>query len=163
MRYRVQRGLFEVKAVAGPGDTVRFSKVTGEIEVDPDAPPGGARAELAVDVRAYDAGERFKNWTVESELGAEQHPTATFKLTRVENVSEDSSGKFRGQAVGQLSWRDARVDVRFKGQATLTRRELEIRGSFDVDIGKLAFAPTAFRMFREGTVVRVEVHLLARA
>jgi polyisoprenoid-binding protein YceI len=163
MKYKVLRGLVEVKASAGVVDTVtRFAKVTGTIELDADAPADTARAEVNVDMRGFDAGDRFKNWKIESDLEADKHPEARFMLARLEQVNEEAPGKFRGQASGQLRWRGQALDIRVRGHATVTRRDLELRGGFDLDLRKLGLAPTSFLMFRNGDLVRVDVLLVAR-
>jgi polyisoprenoid-binding protein YceI len=163
VNYRVQRGLVEVKARSSIHDTTtRFAKLEGSIDFDADA-PAGARAELRVDMRVFDAGDRFKNWKLKSELDPDKHPTATFALSRFDDIREETAGRFVAAAVGQLRWRGRSVDVKVKGTATADRRAIEAAASFELDVKTLGVAPPRFLMFKVEDVVLVQVTLRAVA
>jgi polyisoprenoid-binding protein YceI len=161
VRYRVQRGLVEVKARSSIHDTdTRFAKLEGWIEFDPDQ-PAAARAEISVDMRVFDAGDKLKNWKLKSDLEPDKHPTATFVLARLENVHEPNAGRFAASAVGQLKWRGRAPDVRVRGQASVDRRAIDARASFDLDVRELGVKPPGFLMFKVENVVSVLVTLFA--
>ncbi len=161
MKYKVQRGLVEVKARSAIHDTTtRWSKLSGEIEFDPDQPQT-ARAEIAVDMRAFDAGDRFKNWKIKSDLDPDAHPTATFTLARLESVHEPTSGKFQARAVGQLRWRGKGVDLKIKGDAKVDRRAIEATATFEMNVRDLGVSPPKFLMFKVEDEVTVQVSLMA--
>src|SRR5450432_1812324 len=104
-RYTVQRGKIEVKARSSLHDTTTvWSKVTGTIDFDPEA-TGGAQAEISVDMRVFDAGDRLKNWKIKGDLDPDSHPTATFQLMRFDQIGEKTAGDYEALATGQLSWR----------------------------------------------------------
>jgi polyisoprenoid-binding protein YceI len=143
MRYRLQRGTVSVTARGtARGTTVRCAKIDGTIDFDADA-PSSTRAELSVDMRSIDAGDRFKNWKLESELHAEQHPTATFTLARFEAIHEVTSGQWTGTAIGQLRWRGHKPMLKIKGKATVDRRNIEAQATFDLDVRELGMQPRA--------------------
>jgi polyisoprenoid-binding protein YceI len=163
MKFKIQRGLVEVKARSSIHDTnTRYPKLEGQIDFDADA-PAGARAELAVDMRVYDTGDRLKNWKLKSDLDPESHPSATFTLSRLEAVSEEAAGKFVATGVGQLRWRGKSVDLKVKGRATVDRQTIEATASFELDVKLLGVAPPKFLMFKVEDVVQVQVSLRALA
>jgi polyisoprenoid-binding protein YceI len=163
MKYKVQRGLVEVKARSSIHDTTtKFAKVEGTIDFDPDA-PSTARAEIAVDMRVFDAGDRFKNWKLKTDLEPDQHPTATFTLARLEETREITAGRFQATAVGQVRWRGKAPDVKVKGQAQVDRRAIEASASFELDVRLLGVSPPRFLMFKVEDVVLVQVQLWAIA
>lgn len=161
MKFKVQRGLVEVKARSKVHDTTtRYNKIEGTIDFDPDEPKG-ARAELSVDMRVFDAGDRFKNWKIKSDLDPDQHPTATFTLTRIESISEVTSGRFEARAVGQIKWRGRSVDVKVKGTAKVDRRSVEASADFEMKVTDLGVQPPKFLMFKVEDEVLCQVELLA--
>jgi hypothetical protein len=162
LRYRVHKGLLTVTA-EGSDTVVRFDKMAGSIELDPEDPPAKVKGELSVDLRSFDAGDRFKNWKIESELGAEQHPTAELTLARLEGVTEESPGKFRGRGRAQIRWRGKRVDVTCRGHGLVSRRELEVRATFELSVRELGLPPASFLLFRSGDALKVDVVVVARA
>jgi polyisoprenoid-binding protein YceI len=149
MRYRLQRGAV---TVTGRGAALRCAKIDGSIDFDADA-PSSARAELSVDVRSFDAGDRFSNWKLESELDAEQHPTATFTLARFEAIHEVTAGQWTGTALGQLRWRGHTPMLKIKGKATIDRRNIEAQATFELDVRELGMQP--------GATVGVQVSIFA--
>lgn len=129
--YRVVKGRVTVKAGSSP-DVTTWSKVTGTIQLDLDR-PDGARAEISVDMRSFEAGDWFQNWQRKGNLDADAHPTAKLVLMRLEGVREGSAGQLEGTAVGQLQWRGKTAEVRVRGTARVNPRAIEASGSFDVD------------------------------
>jgi polyisoprenoid-binding protein YceI len=163
MRYLVQRGLVAVKARSSIHDTTtRFDKLQGTIEFDPDV-TAETRAELSVDMRAYDAGDRFKNWKLKSDLDPEAHPTATFALMRLTSIHEKVSGRYQAAAVGQLQWRGKAVDVQVQGEATVDRRRIEASARFELNVRDLGVTPPRFLMFKVEDEVVCQVTLVAIA
>lgn len=159
----MQRGLVEVKARSAVHDTTtRFSKVFGHIDFDADD-AARAHAELEVDMRVFDAGDRFKNWKLKNDLDPDTYPTASFSLSRLDAIHEEVAGKFVATAAGQIRWRGKSVDVRIKGRATVDRRALEAVASFELDVRELGVAPPRFLMLKVEDVVRIEVSLRAVA
>jgi polyisoprenoid-binding protein YceI len=163
MRYRVQRGLVEVKARSSIHDTdTRFARLEGWIEFDPDNTPA-TRAEISVDMRVFDAGDKLKNWKLKSDLEPDKHPTAAFTLARLEDAHEPSAGRFEARARGQLRWRGRSVDLRLKGQASVDRRSIDARATFELDVRDLGVKPPGFLMFKVENVVTVQVSIFAIA
>ncbi len=161
MRYKIQRGLVEITAKSGARETTaKFSKVEGTIEFDPDA-PWAAQVDIQIDMRIFDAGDKFKNWKLKEELDADAHPTATLILARVDDAHEITAGSFTGTATGQVKWRDHAPMVKLKGKASVDRRSIDARASFDVDLRKLGFGPQKFLMFKVDEIVAVHASVFA--
>ena len=152
MRYVVKSARVVVTARATPDLVARWSKGAGTIELDPDH-PAGARAEITVDIRTFDAGDWFSHWRVNAGLDVDRHPTARFLLMRLEGARESTPGQIEGVAVGQLQWRGHTTDVRARGKARISRRQIDATGSFDVDARRLGVAA--------GDLLAVEVTLSA--
>src|SRR6266571_5950362 len=111
MRYVVHKGRVVVKARSPLQDTTAtWKKPSGTIDLDPEQ-PRGARAEVSLDMRAFDAGDWFQNWKLKGELDAERHPTARFLLMRFEDLREPAPGQLEATALGQLQWRGRTVEV----------------------------------------------------
>jgi len=160
-RFKVFRGLVQVKARSSIHDTVtKYEKLSGSIEFDPDE-PRAAQAQISVDMRVFDAGDRFKNWKIKSDLDPDAHPTATFRLTVMNDVHETSSGRFKAKATGQLEWRGKTVDLTVNGTATVDRRGIEATATFELDVKKLGISPPKFLMFKVEDEVVVQVSLFA--
>ena len=163
MRYTLQRGLLEVRARTGAPDTVaRFPKLTGHIDFDPDA-PGRAAVELIVDLRILDTGERLASWTIKGAIDADAHPTATFTLSRVREVREETAGRFVASAVGQLRWRGRAVDVQVTGRGTVDRGSVDATARFTLDVRQLGVEPPKLLLPDVDGVVAVAVSLRAIA
>jgi len=161
MKYKVQRGHVEVKARAPGHDTVaRFSKLDGTIDFDPDNPQAG-RAELALDMRHLDAGDKLKNWKLKTDLEPDTYPTASFTLARFQDIHEVTAGQFTATALGQLRYRDKMPMIHVKGLAAVDRRSIDARTSFELDVRDLGIFPPRFLMFRVEDVVLVQVALFA--
>jgi polyisoprenoid-binding protein YceI len=159
--YKIQRGKVTVTARSSIHDSKTvWAKITGRIDADPDA-LAGATAEVQVDMRAFDAGDFMKNWKLKSELDADKHPTAIFRLSRIEDVREPTAGEFTGVAIGQLAWRGKTADIRARGTARLDRRTLDANASFELDVKLLGVAPPKILMFKVEDVVSVQVELFA--
>jgi polyisoprenoid-binding protein YceI len=157
----VQRGQVEVRARSPGQDTItRFSKLAGTIDFDPDDVKS-ARAELTLDMRQFDAGDRLKNWKLKTDLEPDSYPTATFILARFQDIHEVTAGQFTATAVGQLKHRDATPTIHVKGMASVDRRSIDARVSFELDVRELGIFPPRFLMFRVEDVVLVQVALFA--
>ncbi len=138
----------------------RFAKLEGTIDFDADDTKS-ARADLTLDMRVFDAGDRLKNWKLKTDLEPDQYPTATFTLARFLDIHEVTAGQYTATALGQLAWRDATPMVKVKGVASVDRRSIDARASFELDVRDLGIAPPRFLMFRVEDVVRVQVSLFA--
>lgn len=161
MRYKLQRGLVEVKARSTVHDTTtKFEKLDGTIDFDPDATKN-ARAEIAVDMRVFDAGDRLKNWKLKSDLEPDKHPTAGFTLNQFTDIHEVTAGNYTATAVGQLRWRGQVANITVKGTARVDRRSIEATASFDLNVRDLGVTPPKILMFKVEDVVTVQVSLLA--
>jgi polyisoprenoid-binding protein YceI len=155
MKFVVQKGRVVVKARApDPDMTATWSKVSGTIDLDPER-PAGARGEVRLDMRSFEAGDWFARWQLKGDVDAERHPTATFMLMRLESLREASSGQLEGVALGQLQWRGMTVEVRARGKARVSPRQVDATGSFDVSLADLGVPA--------GDTFRVEVSLSATA
>jgi len=151
--YRVVKGRVKVKASSSP-DVTTWSKLSGTIQLDP-APPLGARAELSVDMRSFEAGDWFKNWKLKGDLDPTAHPTARFVLMRFDGLREASPGQLEATAVGQLQWRGQTAEIRVRGKARVNPRAIDASGSFELDALSLGI--------KADEPVRVEVSLSATA
>jgi polyisoprenoid-binding protein YceI len=161
MKFKVQRGVLEVKARSKIHDTTtRYTKLEGTIDFDPDDPKN-AKAEISVDMRVFDAGDRFKNWKIKGDLEPDKHPTASFTLMRIESIREATSSRFEAEAVGQLRWRGKATDVEVKGTAKVDRRSIEASAEFELDVKTLGVSPPKFLMFKVEDEVLCQVDLLA--
>jgi polyisoprenoid-binding protein YceI len=159
--YKVQRGKVTTTARSSVHDTKTvWAKLSGTITLDVDA-LATARAEISVDMRAFDAGDFLKNWKLKSELDADKHPTAIFRLVGIEDVRETTAGEFSGTAVGQIAWRGKTADVRARGTARIDRRTLDARASFELNVRDLGISPPKILMFKVEDVVQVQVELVA--
>jgi polyisoprenoid-binding protein YceI len=161
MRYKIQRGVVEIRARATVHDTVaRFTKVEGTIDFDPDA-PARAQIDVKIDMRVVDTGDTFKNWKIKGDLDADEHPTATLILARIDDVHELTAGAFTASATGQVKWHEHAPLVKLKGKATVDRRSVDARASFDLDLRQLGFAPAKFLMFKVDEIVSVQASVFA--
>lgn len=160
--YKVVGGHVRVTARSSLHDTrTVWSRVEGTLEVDPDAPEAEPRAEIRVDMRELDTGDRLKNWKLKSDLAPDRYPTATFTLRRLENVRRENGGGFRADAVGLLAWRGRDTEVRLSGRGRLDASAVEAEGRFELDVRHLGVEPPKILMFRVEPVVEVEVQARA--
>lgn len=161
-RYVVSHGRVLVKARSSIHDTTTvWSQVAGEIDFDPDR-PGEAAATVRVDMRVFDAGDRLKNWKLKGDLEPDKHPTATFRLDRLEGVKRDGE-RLEAGATGKLDWRGKQATVRAAGSATVTPARIEARAKFDLNVRDVGVTPPKILMFKVEEVVSVEVELTANA
>lgn len=151
--YRVVKGKVTVKARSS-ADVTTWSKVSGTIQLDLDQPLG-ARAEVSVDMRSFEAGDWFKHWQVEGDIESPAYPTAKFVLMRIDGLRETSSGQLEATAMGQLQWRGKTTEVRVRGAARLNPRAIDATGWFELDARLLGLAADE--------AVRVEITLSATA
>jgi polyisoprenoid-binding protein YceI len=161
MRYKLQRGQVEVKARSTIHDTTtRFAKLEGTIDFDADA-TAATHADLALDMRVYDAGDRLTNWKLKSELEPDKHPTATFTFARFAEIHEVTGGNYTAVALGQLAWRGKVTDIKVKGKATVDRRAIEATASFELNVRALGITPPKILMLKVEDVVLVQVSFFA--
>ena len=151
--YRVVKGKVTVKPRSSADVTI-WSKLSGTIQLDLDQPLG-ARAEVSVDMRSFEAGDWFKHWQLEGDMDPQAHPTATFILMRFEGLREASAGQLEATAVGQLQWRGKTAEVRVRGTARVNPRAIDAGGWFELDAHSFGIAADES--------VRVEINLSATA
>lgn len=88
----------------------RFGTLTGEITVDGDA-PGNSSATAEIDVASLDTGVQQRDDHLRSAdfLDVEQHPTLTFRTTRIEGSPTRPGDAFR--VVGELTIRGTTREI----------------------------------------------------
>src|SRR5688500_17072843 len=156
MKYAVSAGKLTVKARSSVHDTTTvWDKITGDVDADA-AAIEQAKATFTVDMTKFDAGDFLKNRTLRKDFAMEDHPTATFTLTRVSDVVRDGA-KFTAKAEGTLRWRGKEVVLVVSGQGTLDEKHVEAKGSFPLDIRKLGLSAPRFFVFKMEDEVTVEV------
>ena len=161
MRYKLQRGLVEVKARSSVHDTTtKYSKIEGTIDFDPDN-TAAAQAELTVDMRVFDAGDRLKNWKLKSDLDPDSHPTATFTLAGFDEIHEVTAGQYTAVAKGQLKWRGKVPMIKIKGKASIDRRSIDAQATFDLNVRDLGVTPPKILMFKVEEIVSIHVTFFA--
>jgi polyisoprenoid-binding protein YceI len=161
MRYRVATGKLTVKARSSVHDTTTvWSKVTGDVDADPDA-IASARATFAVDMTAFDAGDWLKNRKLRKDFAIDDHPRATFTLQRVSDVRRDGA-TFTAQAEGELAWHGKTVTLVLSGEGTLDANQLAARATFQLDIRTLGLQAPRFFMFKVEDEVMVDVAIEGR-
>jgi polyisoprenoid-binding protein YceI len=156
MKYAVTAGKLTVKARSSVHDTTTvWDTITGDVDADASAIED-AKATFSVDMTKFDAGDFLKNRKLRKDFDMEGHPTATFRLTRVSDVVRDGA-KFTAKAEGTLSWRGKEVVLVLSGQGTLDDKDVEAKGTFELDIRKLGLSAPRFFMFKMEDEVTVEV------
>jgi polyisoprenoid-binding protein YceI len=156
MKYDIAAGKLTVKARSSVHDTTTvWDKVSGTIDADPDAIEQ-AKATFSVDMTKFDAGDFLKNRKLRKDFAMEEHPTATFTVTRVSDVVRDGS-KFTAKAEGTLAWRGREVVLVVSGQGSLDDARVEATGTFELDIKKLGLSAPRFFVFKMEDEVTVEV------
>lgn len=159
-RYVVGRGRVVVKARSSIHDTTAvWSELSGTIDFDP-ARPEEAAAEVVVDMRIFDAGDRLKNWKLKGDLEPDKHPHAVFRLSRLDGVTA-SGESLSATAIGSLEWRGKKADIRATGSATATPAKIEAKCSFELNVRHLGVQPPKILMFKVEEVVLVSVELSA--
>jgi polyisoprenoid-binding protein YceI len=162
VKYRVDAGKLTVKAHSSVHDTTTvWSKVTGDVDADPEAIET-ARAVFAVDMTAFDAGDWLKNRKLRKDFALDDHPRATFTLTRVSEVKRDG-GKFTAKAEGELAWRGKAVSLVLAGEGTLDATRVAARATFALDIRTLGLSAPRFFVFKMEDEVMVDVTIEGRA
>ena len=156
MKYEIGAGKLTVKARSSVHDTTTvWDKITGTVDADANAIEQ-AKATFSVDMTKFDAGDFLKNRKLRKDFDMDGNPTATFTLTRVSDVVRDGS-KFTAKAEGTLAWRGKQVVLTLSGQGTLDEKQVEAKGSFELDIRKLGLSAPRFFMFKMEDEVTVEV------
>jgi polyisoprenoid-binding protein YceI len=163
--YRIDgaRSRIEVCARSSIHDTrTTWDQVSGTIEADAvTLAEAGATARIEVDMRKFDAGDWLRNRKLKKDLAVDAHPTATFALARVREVSRRADGGFDARAEGTLSWRGRQVAVRATGSGRIDAGRLEAEGAFDLDVRDLGVTPPRFLMLKVEEVVSVRVVIRA--
>jgi hypothetical protein len=161
LNYTILRGELLVKARSKIHDTnAIFSKLGGSITLDPDS-PAGAIAEITVDMRAFDAGDRLKNWKMKGDLDPDRWPTARFALNHLQDVREIEAGKFTALGFGTIAYRDHNVEIKVKGEASIDRRAISAKATFDLDMNLVGVTPPKILMLKVEDVVSISVTLSA--
>src|SRR5262245_56923965 len=106
-RYRIESGRVVSTARSSIHDTrTVWSKLSGTIDADSATlASGAASADIAVDMRAFDAGDFLKNRKLKKDLAVDQHPEARFSLRGLRDVVDRGGGRFDAIADGEIAWR----------------------------------------------------------
>lgn len=139
-----------------------WDQVTGTVDADADA-ISEAKAELSVDMTAFDAGDFLKNRKLKKDLDVGRHPEATFRLTGLDDVNRKDDGSFEATARGMISWHGRDADITAAGTGKLSDSDLDATAKFDLDVTDLGIEPPKFLMFKVEKVVSIEVSLRATA
>lgn len=151
-----------VKARSSIHDTsTTWKHIEGVVEADP-AALEDASATFSVDMSAFDAGDWLKNRKLKKDLDVAGHPTATFELTGLRDLSRNQDGSFQATADGILRWRGRQVSLSVSGRGKIDASAIDATGAFDLDIRQLGVEPPRFLMFKVENEVTVEVTLRAR-
>jgi hypothetical protein len=163
--YRIDNGRVVSHARSSIHDTrTVWSRLTGTIEADPDAlASAGARAEIAVDMRAFDAGDFLKNRKLRKDLAVDAHPAAKFTLRELREVARRPDGRFDATAVGVIAWRGREATVDARGTGALDAQRLDATATFDLDVTRLGVTPPRILLFKVADVVTIEVAISGRA
>ncbi len=141
-----------------------FSRITGEVDADPDAlAERGATARFTVAMAQFDSGSWMKNKKLEKDLDLDRHPEAVFELRALQDVVRAADGAFTATAVGAIRYRGREVTVNVAGRGRVDARGIEATGSFDLDIRQVGMQPPKFLMFKVDPEVTIEVTLVCRA
>jgi polyisoprenoid-binding protein YceI len=161
VKFKITSGKLEVQARSRVHDTTTvWSKVTGEVDADPDTlATAGARGSFAVDMTAFDAGDWLKNRKLKKDFDLDHHPSATFELARVSDVVRDGA-TFEAKATGLLRWRGKELELAITGKGALDRTRLEAHATFQLDIRQLGLSAPRFFVFKMEDEVTVAVTLV---
>lgn len=161
-RYVVSTGRVAVTARSSVHDTTTiWSVVSGTIDFDT-AHPERAAADVRVDMRVFDAGDRLRTWKIRADLELEKYPTARFRLDRLEQLARQGD-EVSADAHGSLDWRERTASIRARGSATVAAQHIRARASFELDMRNLGVKAPRILMFRMNDVVEVEVEISANA
>jgi polyisoprenoid-binding protein YceI len=161
-RYVVSHGRITVTARSSIHDTTCvWSEMSGTIDFDPDE-PGEAQAEVKVDMRAFDAGDRLKNWKLRGDIQPDKYPEAVFTLARLDGVTREGD-KLSAGATGSIAWRGRNAEIAAKGAAVATEQKIEATAEFELNVRKVGVEPPKILMFKVDEVVLVKVELTANA
>jgi hypothetical protein len=140
-----------------------FSRITGEVDADPDLLGSSPSASFTVHMGSFDSGSWMKNKKLEKDLDLDRHPEAVFELRALQDVVRAADGAFTATAVGAIRYRGREVTVNVAGRGRVDARGIEATGSFDLDIRQVGMQPPKFLMFKVDPEVTIEVTLVCRA
>lgn len=166
-RYIVDSGASRilVRARSSIHDTdTRWDQVAGSVDADPDTlETAGATGTFTVDMTRHDAGDWLKNRTLKKHLQVAAHPSASFAITALREVTRAADGTFQATCEGVLAWRGREVPVAVKGSGRVEAGGIDATGSFELDIRDLGLEPPKILMFKVSEQVTVEVTIKATA
>ena len=139
-----------------------WSRISGHLEVDPDALDAGASAEIEVAMGEFDAGDWLKNRKIKKDLDVARHPTARFRLGGLADI-DDSGAETAARATGTISWRGHEAEIEATGTARVGSDAISATARFELDVRKLGVTPPRILMLKVEDVVSVVVELRARA
>jgi len=158
VQYRIAAGKLTVKARSSIHDTnTIWDQVVGEVDASPDVIEG-AKATFTVDMTSFDAGDFLKNRKLRKDFEMERHPTATFQLTGVSDVTRDGSS-FTATATGTLRWRGKEVVLVLKGRGTLDDKAVSATATTTLDIKQLGLTAPKFFLFKVDDEVAIDVQI----
>jgi len=162
-RYRVEpssRVVVTARSSVHDTETV-WSRISGVLEVDPDALGDGASAEIEVAMAEFDAGDWLKNRKIKKDLEVDKHPTATFRLAEISDL-RDAGGETSARARGTIVWRGREAEIEATGTARVDASTITATARFELDVRKLGVTPPRILMLKVEDVVSVVVELRAR-
>jgi hypothetical protein len=149
-----------VKARSKIHDTTTvWDSLSGSIDADAATlDSAGAKVAVDVDMTKFDAGDFLKNRKLRKDFDLEHHARASFELVGLDGVVRDGD-KFTATARGVLRWRGRDVSLTISGTGMLDDKQVDARGSFDLDIKTLGLSAPRFLMFKVEDEVTVDVVL----
>jgi polyisoprenoid-binding protein YceI len=158
VKYAISSGRLVVTARSSLHDTTTtWPRISGEVDADA-ADLGRAALSLEVDMQELDAGDFLKNRKLKKDLELARHPTARFRLARLDGIVAEPGG-FAAQAIGPLAWRGRELEIAAAGSGTLDDHRFTARARFDLDVRRLGVTPPRFLMFKVEDVVTVEISI----
>ncbi len=137
-----------------------WDRVSGHLEVDPDAVADGATATIEVDMTSFDAGDWLKNRKLKKDLDAKNHPKATFELSELTDIAEQDE-RTTAQARGVLRWRGRDATIAATGWAKIGTSEISAEAKFDLNVRDVGVTPPKILMIKVEDIVSVSVELFA--
>jgi len=157
------RSKLTVSARSSIHDTnTEWTSIKGTVDADATTlVEAGATASFEVDMSDFDAGDWLKNRKLKKDMDVGRHPTATFNLTELRDVTKKEDGSFEATAIGKLDWRGRSVTLTIAGKGSIDDDGVDASGTFELDIRDLGMKPPKVLMFKVEPVVAVEVTLRA--